>query len=110
MQASASFGAARANFLNVLGEKGWAALDPAFAYDEERNLFGKLAGRWFEKRFKIIDEFALELDAFADSVRRGRDPEPDGREGFCDVAVMQAIYQAAREERWVPVDFSRETP
>jgi predicted dehydrogenase len=110
LQASASFGAARANFLKVFGEKGWAALDPAFAYDEERNLFGKLAGRWFEKRFKIIDEFALELDAFAYSVRRGRDPEPDGREGFCDVAVIEAIYQAAREGRWVPVDFSRETP
>jgi predicted dehydrogenase len=106
VQASASYGAAQANFLKVFGEKGWAALDPAFAYDEERRLFGKTGGRWFERRFKVIDEFALELDAFADSIRRGRDPEPDGREGLRDVVTMQAIYQAAREGRWVPIDSS----
>ena len=104
-QASASFGAAQANFLKVFGEKGWAALDPAFAYDEERRLFGKIGGRWFEKRFKVMDEFALELDAFADSIRRGRDPEPDGREGLRDVVTMQAIYRAAREGGWIPIDF-----
>ena len=106
VQASASFGAAQANFLKVFGEKGWASLDPAFAYDEERRLFGKIGGCKFEKRFKIIDEFALELDAFADSIRRKRDPEPDGREGLHDVITMQAIYRAANEGRWVPIDFS----
>jgi predicted dehydrogenase len=104
MQGSASFGAAQANFIKVFGEKGWAALDPAFAFDEERRLFGKIGGRWFEKRFKVMDEFALELDAFADSIRRRRDPAPDGRSGLLDVVTMQAIYQAAREGRWVPID------
>jgi predicted dehydrogenase len=108
VQASASFGAATANFLKVFGEKGWAALDPAFTYDEERRLFGKIGGRWFEKRFRVIDEFALELDAFADCIQRGRDPEPDGREGLRDVVTMQAIYQAAREGGWVPIDFSED--
>jgi predicted dehydrogenase len=106
VQASASYGAAQANFLKVFGEKGWAALDPAFAYDEERRLFGKIGGRWFERSFKVIDEFALELDVFADSIRRGHDPEPDGREGLRDVVTMQAIYRAARKGRWVPIDFS----
>ena len=110
VQASASFGAAQANFLKVFGEKGWAALDPAFAYDEERRLFGKIGGRWFENSFEVMDEFALELDAFADSIRRGRDPEPDGREGLHDVVTMQAIYQAARKGRWVPIKFSKVSP
>lgn len=103
VQATASFGAAQANYLKVFGEKGWASLDPAFAYDEERRLLGKIGGRWFEKRFKIIDEFALELDALADGIRRGRDPEPDGREGLRDVIVMEAIHKAARKGRWVPI-------
>ena len=105
VQGTASFGAAQAHFLKVFGEKGWAVLDPAFAYDEERRLFGKIGGRWFEKRFKVMDEVALELDAFADSIRRGRDPEPDGREGLRDVVTMQAIYRAAREGGWIPIDF-----
>jgi predicted dehydrogenase len=80
-----------------------------FTFDEERRLFGKIGGRWFEKRFGVMDEFALELDAFADGIRRGRDPEPDGWEGLCDVLTMQAIYQASREGRWVPIDFTRAT-
>ena len=108
VQATASFGAAQSSFLKVFGEKGWAALDPAFAFDEERRLFGKIGGRWFEKLFTVIDEFALELDAFADCIRQGKDPDPDGREGLRDVLVMQAIYQAAREGRWVSIDSAPE--
>lgn len=102
--ASSSFGAAKSSFLHVHGERGWAALDPAFAYDEERRLFGKIGGRWFEKKFRIMDEFALELDAFADSIRRRRDPEPSGVEGLRDLVVMQAIYRSARENRPVPIN------
>ncbi len=102
-QASASFGAARASFLNVMGEKGWAALDPAYAFDDERRLFGEIGGRWFEKRFPIMDEFALELDALARGVREAEDPEPDGWEGLRDVAVMQAIHRAADDGGWVPI-------
>jgi predicted dehydrogenase len=106
-QASASFGAAQASFLHVHGERGWAALDPAYAYDEERRLFGKVDGRWFERTFKRMDEFVLELDALAECIRSGRDPEPDGNQGLRDVAVMQAIYRAARENRSVAVDAER---
>ncbi len=108
VQGSSSYSAAQANFLKVFGEKGWAALDPAFAYNEERRLFGKIDGRWFEKRFKIIDEFALELDAFADSIRLRREPGPNGHDGLRDVAVMEAIYQAVRKGRWVKVHFPSE--
>ena len=70
---------------------------------EERCLFGQTGGRWFEKKFKVIDELSLELDAFADSIRRQREPEPNGVEGMRDVAVMEAIYQSAREGRTVPI-------
>jgi predicted dehydrogenase len=104
LQAASSYGAAQASFLHVHGEKGWAALDPAYAYDEERRLFGKIGGRWFEKKFKVMDEFALELDAFSDCIRRKRDPAPDGHEGLRDVVVMQAIYRSARENRAVPIN------
>lgn len=104
VQASSSFGAAKASFLHVHGEKGWAALDPAYAYDDERRLFGQIAGRWFEKKYPVIDEVALELDAFADCIRSHREPEPNGVEGLRDVAVMQAIYRSAREGRPVPIE------
>jgi predicted dehydrogenase len=110
LQGSASFGAAQASFLHVHGERGWAALDPAFAYNEERRLFGKIGGRWFEKKFKAMDEFALELDTFADCIRRQRDPEASGTEGLRDLIVMQAIYRAARENRPVPINVAYYAP
>ena len=103
-QGASSYSAAAASFLQVHGEKGWAALNPAFAFEEERRLFGKIQGRWFEQKFKVIDEFVLELDAFAECIRCGRDPEPDGTEGLRDIATIQAVYRSARENRTVRIE------
>jgi predicted dehydrogenase len=102
-QGTSSYTAAAASFIQVHGEKGWAALSPAFAFEEERRLFGKIQGRWFERTFKVIDEFVLELDSFADCIRRGRNPEPDGTEGLLDMATIEAIYRSAREGRTVAI-------
>jgi predicted dehydrogenase len=99
LQASCSFGAAQSSILHVIGEKGWATLNPAYEFAKFRRLCGEIGGRWFEREFPALDEFALELDTFADAIRRGRDPEPDGREGLKDVAIMQAIYKSAAEGR-----------
>jgi predicted dehydrogenase len=103
-QGSSSYSAAAASFIQVHGEKGWAALNPAFAFEEERRLFGKIQGKWFEKTFKVIDEFSLELDGFSDCIGQGRTPEPDGMEGLRDIATVQAIYRSARENRSVAVE------
>lgn len=102
-QGSSSFSAAAASFVQVHGEKGWAALNPAFAFEEERRLFGKIQGRWFEQAFQVIDEFALELDAFADCIYSQRNPEPDGMEGLRDIATIQAVYQSVREKQPVRI-------
>ena len=103
-QGTSSYSAQAASFVQVHGDKGWAALNPAFAFEEERRFFGKIQGRWFEQKFKVIDEFVLELDDFAGCVRQGRDPEPDGLEGLRDIATVEAIYRSARENRTVPVE------
>ena len=103
MQGSSSFGAAKASFLQVHGEKGWAALNPAYAYNEDRRFFGKIAGEWFEKKFKQIDEFCLELDHFSECIRRNHKPEPDGIDGMRDVAVIEAIYESAKHNRAVAI-------
>jgi len=103
-QGTSSYSAMAASFVQVHGDKGWAALNPAFAFEEERRLFGKIQGRWFEQKFKVIDEFVLELDAFADAIRRRRDPEPDGMEGVRDIATVEAIYRSARENRTVSIE------
>jgi len=103
MQGTASWGGAKESFLLIVGEKGWSTLAPAYEYDEERRLYGRIGGRGFEKKYKVMNELALELDGLADCIRRNREPAPNGAEGLRDVAVMQAIYQSAREGRPVSI-------
>jgi predicted dehydrogenase len=103
LQGSSSFSAAKASFLQIHGEKGWAALNPAYAYNEERRYFGKIAGEWFEKKFEITDEFAPQLDHLAECIREDRAPQPDGVAGLRDVAAIEAIYEAAALNRSVPI-------
>jgi glucose-fructose oxidoreductase len=114
MQGTASWGGAKTSFMHIVGQKGWATLAPAFEYDEERRLYGRIGGRWFEKKYKVMNELALELDALADCIRHHREPEPSGAQGRRDVEVMQAIYRAAQEGRCVPIEpmaaLTAETP
>jgi len=51
----------------------------------------------------VIDEFVLEIDHFADCIRRQHDPKSDGMEGLRDLATIQAIYQSVRENRTVAI-------
>jgi predicted dehydrogenase len=95
VQASSSFAAAKASFLQIHAQKGWAALNPAFAYNEPRRLFGQIGRKWFGKIYKPVEEFHLELDHLAACIRAKRDPEPDGVTGMRDVAVMESIYESA---------------
>jgi predicted dehydrogenase len=103
VQASSSFAAAKASFIQIHGEKGWAALDPAFPYAEEKRLFGQIGERWFGKVYGPSEEFHLELDHLAACIRANRQPQPDGITGMRDVAVMEAIYEAAKTGHPVPI-------
>ena len=106
LQGTAAYSAAFSSFVHIHGENGWAALAPAFAFEEERRISGKIAGKWFEKIFKPMDEFALELDAFAESIRKNRKPEPDGEQGLRDIIIIDAIYQSAKKGQPVKIKYS----
>lgn len=96
LQGTSAYSAAFSSFLHVHGEKGWAELAPAFAFEEERRLSGKISGRWFAKTYKPMDEFALELEYFSNCIAESKKPEPDGEQGLRDMVIIEAIYQAAR--------------
>jgi predicted dehydrogenase len=105
VQAASTYGAAPSSFINVQGTKGWASLAPVFPFDEERRLTGKIQGHWFERRFKVIDEFAPELDAFATAIQTGRSVEPDGIQGRVDVAIIRAVYESAKNKKTVAIRY-----
>jgi predicted dehydrogenase len=105
LQGTAAYSAAFSSFVHVHGEKGWAELAPAFAFEEERRLSGKVGGKWFAKEFKPIDEFALELDYFSECIHDGRKPEPDGEQGMRDIIIIDAIYRAAKKGGTVKIKY-----
>jgi predicted dehydrogenase len=105
LQGTAAYSAAFSSFVHVHGEKGWAELGPAFAFEEERRLSGKIGGKWFDKTYEPIDEFVLEIDAFADCIREGREPEPTGEQGLRDIIIIDAIYRAVKQRRTVAIKY-----
>jgi predicted dehydrogenase len=105
LQGSSSYGAVLSSLLFVQGTQGWISLSPAFPFDEERLLTGKIAGRWFQKNFKIVDEFAPEIDAFAEAIQKKRGIEPDGAQGLRDMKILHTIYEAAKTRESVVVRY-----
>jgi predicted dehydrogenase len=96
VQGTTTYSSVLSSFVFVQGSEGWACLTPAFPFDEERRLTGKIKGKWFEKKFKVVDEFAPELDAFAGAIQTKKRVEPDGRAGHRDMIILEGIYEAAR--------------
>jgi predicted dehydrogenase len=97
VQGTSTYSSAISSLVFVQGTKGWACLTPAFPFDEERQLTGKIGGKWFEKKFKVVDEFAPELDAFAGAILTKKGVSADGRQGHRDMIILEAIYESARK-------------
>ncbi|MFI5058425.1 MAG: Gfo/Idh/MocA family protein [Candidatus Acidiferrales bacterium] len=105
VQGSSTYGAAMSSFIFVQGTKGWVSLSPAYPFEDERRVTGKIAGRSVERRFKALDEFALEIDAFALAIQKKKSVEPDGIQGHRDMIILQAIYESARNGQPVAIKY-----
>jgi len=105
VQGASTYAAAPSSLMYIQGTKGWVSLTPAFPFEEERLLSGKIAGRSLERRFKIVDEFAPQIDAFASTIQGGPPVAADGVQGHRDMAILHAIYQSAREQQPVAVRY-----
>jgi predicted dehydrogenase len=105
LQGSSTYGAAMTSFVYLQGTKGWVMLNPAYQCEDERRLSGKIAGRPIARKFKVLDEFALEIDAFASAIQQQGTIEPDGIQGHRDMIILGAIYEAARTQRAVVVNY-----
>ncbi len=105
VQGSSSYGAVLSSLIYIQGTKGWASMAPAFDFNEPRRLIGTIRGRDIDRRFKVIDEFALELDAFSSAIRNQRKIEPDGEQGHRDMIILQAIYESARSQMPVTIRY-----
>ncbi len=84
--------------LRVHGSTAWADLDPAFSYSGLRLRVNRKVGRATgtdERTMTEHNQFALEMDHFAEAIRAGKTPRTPGEEGVQDMKLIEAIYAAA---------------
>jgi predicted dehydrogenase len=100
---TASFGAADVACYEVYGTSGCLCLDNAYEYATTMRLEVEgERGNW-SRRYMKRDQIVPELVHFSDCVLQGRDPEPNGKEGLIDVAVIEAALKSAASGRRVQV-------
>jgi predicted dehydrogenase len=87
------------NRATAYAERGSFGLTPAFNYD---GIKGWRSDRK-EVRFDEIDQFATEMDDFANCIMTGKPTSVPGEMGMRDVRTMMAIYEAARTGRTVRI-------
>jgi predicted dehydrogenase len=61
---------------------------------------GRTVTEWFDP----IDQYRLELEAFADAAADGATPRTDGAEAVRNMAAVDALYESAERERRVVVE------
>ena len=96
MQSGYSFHETR--LLHVMTENATLSMDPAFSYQGLRLQIARKEGNSASqdaRRFTERNQFATEMDAFAQAIRANREPLTPGEEGAQDMRVIAAIYQAA---------------
>jgi glucose-fructose oxidoreductase len=90
------FGAADVAHYRVVGTRASLTLDPAYTHSAPIEMVLETERGKQRKKFPLSDQVAAELSYFAECVRTGRNPEPDGWEGLHDVAIIRAILESAR--------------
>jgi predicted dehydrogenase len=80
--------------------RGWFGLDPAYYYNGNR---GRRSDGP-EINIPVADQFATELDDFADCILNKRQSKVSGEMGVSDVKYLMAVYESIRKGR--PVSLS----
>ncbi len=86
-----SFGTAAADSYEVVGTKGDLWMKPAYDYHEKLQLRVKTEDGERVSEIPVHDQFAPELEYFANCIRIDQEPEPSGWEGLADIRIVQAV-------------------
>ncbi|MEO8126418.1 MAG: Gfo/Idh/MocA family oxidoreductase [Bryobacteraceae bacterium] len=89
-----SFGSARYMTYDVLGTKGTMHLDPAYDYAGDIRSELIVDGKRETRIFPREDQFAAQIDYFAECVREGREPAQSGAEALTDVRIIEQLYRS----------------
>ena len=84
--------------LRCAATDGWFGMDPAFSYAGLLTHIGRKVGTATSVETRSLapkNQFAVEMDHFAEAIRADREPHTPGEEGLADMKVMAAIYESA---------------
>jgi predicted dehydrogenase len=76
----------------VTAEKGTFGLNPAYNYNSSRGT--RSDGQAID--LPAVNQFAAEMDDFAQCIQSNKPSKVSGEEGLRDVKIMMAIYESAR--------------
>ena len=87
-----------ARTLKAIGSKGCVGIENAFAYNNLTMMVSRKVGAVNgidHRQYPPKNQFATEMDHFAEALRTGAVPHTPGEEGLADMKIMEAIYRAA---------------
>ena len=99
---STSYGAHKSQMLRLNGADAWAEMNPAYAYHGVKLRINRVVDGKEQASDVLIEEknqFAAEMDHFAECVQQNKEVHTPGEEGLQDQLIMEAIYQSARSGR-----------
>ncbi|WP_226021281.1 D-xylose 1-dehydrogenase Gfo6 [Halomicrobium salinisoli] len=99
----ASFNAQRDNYLRVLGTEGLILVREPFSGTVAQEIVVERGAARTQYTGESVDEVREEFDYFAHCALAGAGCETDGGEGYEDLRVVKAAYDAADTDECVPL-------
>jgi len=99
---STSYAAHKSQMLRLNAADAWAEMNPAYAYHGIKLKITRVVeGKEQASDIQIEEknQFAAEMDHFAQCVRDNKDVHTPGEEGLQDHRIMDAIYESARTHK-----------
>ncbi len=96
---SSGYSAHESRRLRAMASNGWIGMDPAFSYSNLVMHIGKHSGQSSSNEQRIFEpknQFAIEMDHFAEAIRKNQEPHTPGEEGLQDQKILAALYEAAQ--------------
>lgn len=96
--------------LRLMGSEGWADMPVAFNYRGLQLTLGSRsksdpkAEDIVQRRLGDSNQFARELDHFAECIQANLEPHTGGEEGAQDVKLVELLYQSAKERRPITLE------
>ena len=99
---STSYASHKSQMFRLNGSDAWAELNPAYAYNGIKLKVSRVVEgkeQTSEVQAEDKNQFAAELDHFAQCIQQNREVHTPGEEGLQDQRIMEAIYESARTHR-----------